>query len=90
MVGRIDTNLFVVLIPGGTDDGIRLVIERLQNDIQTLQNRYRSTIGFTAAFTATNLRLKEAKNSEAILEKTVQRLKTGNDRAWTFTSGSVN
>jgi diguanylate cyclase (GGDEF)-like protein len=90
MVGRIDTNLFVVLIPGGTDDGIRMVIERLQKDIQSLQNRYRSTIGFTAAFTATNLRLKEEKSGETMLEKTLQRLKTEKNRAWTFTAGPVN
>jgi diguanylate cyclase (GGDEF)-like protein len=90
VVGRIDTNLFVVLIPGGTDDGVRLVIERLQKDIQTLQNHYKSSMGFTAAFTAANLSLKKEKSGEAILEKTLRRLKTEKNRAWTFTSRSVS
>ncbi len=90
MVSRIDTDAFAVLIPSRASDGIRLVMDRLKKDIDALQARFEKVIAFSIAFKAATLLLEVENDGEQILEETLHRLRTDDDRLQSLIAGSAN
>jgi len=90
MVGRIDTNAFVVLIPSENDEGASVVMDRLRDNITAFQARFESTVGFSIAMSAVNLKWGENNDGEQALEDALRKLKSADGLLWSFATDSLN
>jgi two-component system cell cycle response regulator len=90
MVGRIDTNTFVVLIPSENDEGASVVMDRLRDNITAFQARFESTVGFSFAMSAVKLNWGENSDGGQALEDTLRKLKSGDGLLWSSATDSLN
>ena len=90
MVGRIDTNTFVVLFPSNDGDGAAIAMDRLKANMAAFQARHAPTITFAITMHATSLTPGGDHTGHKTLEETLHKLKTGDGLVWSFTTGALN
>ena len=90
MVGRIDTNTFVVLFPSNDGDGAAIAMDRLKGNMADFQARHAPTITFAITMNAVSLTPGGDHTGHKTLEETLHKLKTGDGLVWSFTTGALN